>query len=43
MDTKLSEKANVITLNNSMTNTNKSLALKAPINNPSFTGLYQVL
>ncbi len=37
-DTKLSEKANVITLNNFMTNTNNTLALKAPISNPSFTG-----
>ena len=38
IDTKLLEKANVITLNNFMTNTNNTLALKAPISNPTFTG-----
>ena len=38
IDTKLLEKANVITLNNFMTNTNSTLALKAPISNPTFTG-----
>ena len=44
IDTKLLEKANVITLNNFMTNTNSTLALKAPISNPTFLlVLYQVL
>jgi hypothetical protein len=37
IDTKLLDKANVITLNNFMTNTNYSLALKSPISNPTFT------
>jgi hypothetical protein len=38
IDTQLLDKANVITLNNSLTSTNNSLALKAPINTPTFTG-----
>ena len=38
LDTALLTKANTITLNNYMVNTNTSLSLKAPIENPSFTG-----
>lgn len=38
LTTALADKANTITLNNFMSNTNNTLATKAPLNNASFTG-----